>query len=112
MAAIPFQNAVAVVTGGASGLGKAICEELGRRGAFVVVTDVQDEGAWAVASGMASAGGGGPRAARGGRLGGGRRARPGGFRAAVGRDDPLSWPDRLPVQQRRHRRRRRGAEPP
>src|SRR3954469_22162216 len=57
MAAIPFQNAVAVVTGGASGLGKAICEELGRRGAFVVVTDVQEEGAWTVAAGIASAGG-------------------------------------------------------
>jgi len=57
MPAIPFRNAVAVVTGGASGLGKAICEELGRRGAFVVVTDVQEEGAWAVASGIASAGG-------------------------------------------------------
>jgi NAD(P)-dependent dehydrogenase (short-subunit alcohol dehydrogenase family) len=57
MAAIPFRNAVAVVTGGASGLGKALCEELGRRGAFVVVTDVQDEGAWAVAEGIAAAGG-------------------------------------------------------
>ena len=53
----PFQNAVAVVTGGASGLGKAICEELGRRGAFVVVTDVQEDGARAVAAGIAAAGG-------------------------------------------------------
>lgn len=57
MAAIPFRNAVAVVTGGASGLGKAICEELGRRGAFVVVTDVQEEGARTVAAGIAAAGG-------------------------------------------------------
>ncbi|MFL6261378.1 MAG: SDR family NAD(P)-dependent oxidoreductase [Thermoanaerobaculia bacterium] len=57
MAAIPFRNAVAVVTGGASGLGKALCEELGRRGAFVVVTDVQEEGARAVAAGIAAAGG-------------------------------------------------------
>ncbi|HEY2289426.1 MAG TPA: SDR family oxidoreductase [Thermoanaerobaculia bacterium] len=57
MPATPFQNAVTVVTGGASGLGRAICEELGRRGAFVVVTDVQEEGAWAVAAGIASAGG-------------------------------------------------------
>ncbi|HET9210045.1 MAG TPA: SDR family oxidoreductase [Thermoanaerobaculia bacterium] len=54
---MPFQNAVAVVTGGASGLGKAICEELGRRGAFVVVTDVQEEGARAVAQGIVAAGG-------------------------------------------------------
>jgi len=52
-----FQNAVAVMTGGASGLGKAICEELGRRGAFVVVTDVQEDGARAVAAGIAAAGG-------------------------------------------------------
>jgi NAD(P)-dependent dehydrogenase (short-subunit alcohol dehydrogenase family) len=57
MPAIPFRNAVAVVTGGASGLGKALCEELGRRGAFVVVTDVQEEGARAVAEGIAAAGG-------------------------------------------------------
>jgi NAD(P)-dependent dehydrogenase (short-subunit alcohol dehydrogenase family) len=57
MAAIPFRNAVVVVTGGASGLGKAICEELGRRGAFVVVTDVQEEGARAVAAGIMAAGG-------------------------------------------------------
>jgi NAD(P)-dependent dehydrogenase (short-subunit alcohol dehydrogenase family) len=57
MAAIPFQNAVAVMTGGASGLGKAICEELGRRGAFVVVTDVQEDGARTVAAGIAAAGG-------------------------------------------------------
>lgn len=54
---MPFQNAVAVVTGGASGLGKAICEELGRRGAFVVVTDVQEDGARAVAQGIVAAGG-------------------------------------------------------
>jgi NAD(P)-dependent dehydrogenase (short-subunit alcohol dehydrogenase family) len=57
MAAIPFRNAVVVMTGGASGLGKAICEELGRRGAVVVVTDVQEEGARAVAAGIAAAGG-------------------------------------------------------
>src|SRR4051794_41784634 len=67
MAAIPFQNAVAVVTGGASGLGKAICEELGRRGAVVVVTDVQEEGARAVAAGIAAAGGRASRAALDGR---------------------------------------------
>jgi NAD(P)-dependent dehydrogenase (short-subunit alcohol dehydrogenase family) len=57
MPAIPFRNAVAVVTGGASGLGKALCEELGRRGSFVVVTDVQEAGAQAVAEGIAAAGG-------------------------------------------------------
>ena len=57
MAAIPFQNAVVVVTGGASGIGQALCEELGRRGAVVVVTDVQEEGAAAVAAGIMDAGG-------------------------------------------------------
>lgn len=49
MTATSFRDAVAVVTGGASGLGRALCEELGRRGARVVVTDVQEAGARAVA---------------------------------------------------------------
>jgi NAD(P)-dependent dehydrogenase (short-subunit alcohol dehydrogenase family) len=40
----PFENAVAIVTGGGMGLGEALCEELGRRGATVVVADI-DEGA-------------------------------------------------------------------
>ncbi len=53
----PFQDAVAVVTGGASGIGKALSEELGRRGARVVVTDLQEEGARAVAEGILKAGG-------------------------------------------------------
>lgn len=49
----PFQDAVAVVTGGASGLGRAFSEELARRGARVVVTDLNEEGARAVAAGIA-----------------------------------------------------------
>jgi NAD(P)-dependent dehydrogenase (short-subunit alcohol dehydrogenase family) len=53
----PFQNAVAVVTGGAQGLGKALCEELGRRGAVVVVADVREEEARGVAEGIFRAGG-------------------------------------------------------
>ena len=53
----PFQNAVVVVTGGALGLGKALCEDLGRRGAVVVVTDVREEEARAVAEGIVHAGG-------------------------------------------------------
>jgi NAD(P)-dependent dehydrogenase (short-subunit alcohol dehydrogenase family) len=36
-------NKVAVVTGGAMGIGKASCEMLAKEGAFVVVTDIQDE---------------------------------------------------------------------
>lgn len=57
MAASPFHDAVAFVTGGASGLGRALCEELGRLGARVVVTDVQEEGARAVAESIVVAGG-------------------------------------------------------
>jgi NAD(P)-dependent dehydrogenase (short-subunit alcohol dehydrogenase family) len=57
MATGPFANAVAVVTGGASGLGRALSEELGRRGAQVVVTDLQEEGARAVAEGIVKSGG-------------------------------------------------------
>lgn len=53
----PFRDAVVLVTGGASGLGRALCLELGRRGSRVVVTDVQEEGARAVAEAIAAAGG-------------------------------------------------------
>lgn len=53
----PFQGAVALVTGGASGIGRALCLELALRGAEVVVTDLNAEGAEAVASEIAAAGG-------------------------------------------------------
>jgi len=53
----PYQGAVALVTGGASGIGRALCEEMARRGAMVVVTDVDAAGAQAVAGGIAAAGG-------------------------------------------------------
>jgi NAD(P)-dependent dehydrogenase (short-subunit alcohol dehydrogenase family) len=52
-----FQDAVAIVTGGASGIGQALCEQLGQRGAAVVVADIDVEGAEAVASGIAGSGG-------------------------------------------------------
>ncbi len=44
-----FDNAVAIVTGGAMGLGEALCEELGRRGATVVVADIDGDAARQVA---------------------------------------------------------------
>ncbi len=52
-----FKNKVAIVTGGASGIGQAVCEELGRRGTRVVVADVNSEGAEQVAAGISAGGG-------------------------------------------------------
>ena len=52
-----FQNKVAVVTGGASGIGQALCEELARRGAAVVVADIDSQRAQQVASAIAAQGG-------------------------------------------------------
>ncbi len=45
----PFTNKISLVTGGASGLGRALCQELAAQGAIVVVTDVDEEGAKKVA---------------------------------------------------------------
>ena len=44
-----FRDAVAVVTGGGMGLGEALCEELGRRGATVVIADIDIDAASATA---------------------------------------------------------------
>ena len=41
----PFEQKVAVVTGGASGIGKELCLELARRRAVVMVADINLEGA-------------------------------------------------------------------
>ncbi len=51
-----FQNKVAIVTGGASGIGRALCEELGQRGAIVIVADINGEGAGQVAAALAGEG--------------------------------------------------------
>ena len=50
------QSRVAVVTGGASGMGEASCHELGQRGLRVAVLDVNDEAAYQVAEELRSAG--------------------------------------------------------
>lgn len=52
-----YKDKTAIVTGGASGIGRALCEELGRRGARVVVADINSEGADAAAGAVTSAGG-------------------------------------------------------
>jgi NAD(P)-dependent dehydrogenase (short-subunit alcohol dehydrogenase family) len=52
-----FHNQVAIVTGGASGIGRALCEELARQGALAVVADINAEGAQAVAASIAAQGG-------------------------------------------------------
>lgn len=54
---MPFQNRVAIVTGGASGIGRALCEELARRGAIVVAADIDFEGAQRAAATITEAGG-------------------------------------------------------
>jgi len=52
-----FKDKVAIVTGGASGIGGAICEELGKRGAIVVVTDINEDGIKEIAEKVSSEGG-------------------------------------------------------
>lgn len=52
-----FNGATAIVTGGASGIGRAIGEELARRGCEVVLADLQIELAEEVASNIRAAGG-------------------------------------------------------
>ena len=52
-----FTDKVAIVTGGASGLGLELCKELGRRRAKVVPVDIDQEGAQRVAEDIDRAGG-------------------------------------------------------
>lgn len=52
-----FENKIAVVTGGAGGIGSAIAQRLAREGAMVIVTDLSAEAALAVANEIASQGG-------------------------------------------------------
>ncbi len=50
-----FKNKVAIVTGGASGIGRAVCEELARQGAIVIVADINLSGAKQVVAGISAA---------------------------------------------------------
>ena len=52
-----FDGAVAIITGGASGIGRALSEALGRRGASVVLADRQIELAQEVVAGIQERGG-------------------------------------------------------
>jgi NAD(P)-dependent dehydrogenase (short-subunit alcohol dehydrogenase family) len=52
-----FAGAVAIVTGGASGIGRALAEALARRGTAVVLADLQDDLASEVVARIRSAGG-------------------------------------------------------
>jgi NAD(P)-dependent dehydrogenase (short-subunit alcohol dehydrogenase family) len=52
-----FQDRVAFVTGGGSGLGRALSQELAHRGAVVVVTDINGEAAVRVADSITASGG-------------------------------------------------------
>ena len=53
----PFKNKIVIVTGGGSGIGRALCEELARRGAVVTVADINAEGAQQVVSAIIKDGG-------------------------------------------------------
>ena len=52
-----FKDKTAIVTGGASGIGRAICENLARHGAIVIVADINIEGARQVAESITANGG-------------------------------------------------------
>jgi len=52
-----FDGKVAIVTGGASGIGRALCEALGQRGALVIAADLNREGVEEVALTIGQAGG-------------------------------------------------------
>ena len=52
-----FRDKTAIVTGGASGIGKGLSEELGKYGAYVVVADLNGEEARNVAKSLMTAGG-------------------------------------------------------
>lgn len=52
-----YQGKIAVVTGGASGLGRMLCQSLASQGATVIVTDINHEGAELVSADINKQGG-------------------------------------------------------
>ncbi len=52
-----FKDKISIITGGASGIGRALGEELARRGAKVILTDINAEGIEQVAASIRAAGG-------------------------------------------------------
>ena len=52
-----FHDKVAIVTGGGSGIGRALCEKLGKYGAVVTVADIDRKGAEQVATEISKSGG-------------------------------------------------------
>ncbi len=52
-----FKDKIAIVTGGGMGLGRALCEELARRGSTVIVADIKGDAAVRVADGITRNGG-------------------------------------------------------
>lgn len=52
----PFSGKVAIVTGGAMGLGRALCQELARRGAIAIVADIDANAARAAADAIVATG--------------------------------------------------------
>ncbi len=52
-----FNDATAIITGGASGIGRALAEELAKRGSEVVLADLQNELAEEVVSKIRATGG-------------------------------------------------------
>ena len=53
----PFKDKIAIVTGGASGIGRALCNELGVRGSVVIVADINMAGAQEAATAICQRGG-------------------------------------------------------
>jgi NAD(P)-dependent dehydrogenase (short-subunit alcohol dehydrogenase family) len=52
-----FKDKTAIVTGGASGIGRAVCMDLAKLGAIVTVADINEQGAVEVAKSIVASGG-------------------------------------------------------